>query len=351
MPIYKDEKTGTWYCKFYYEDYTGTRRQKLKRGFKLQRDAKEWERAFLEKMQGTPEMTFQALYDIYIEDMSHRLRENSIEGKKNVFKNRILPYFKTKPVNTITPADIRAWQNEQISKGYSAAYLDRIQNMLTTILNYAVTYYNLPVNPCDKAGHMGKRTRSQNFWTVDQFNRVLTEVSDPVAITALQVLFYSGMRFGELLALTLNDLDFDNNTISITKSLQHRAKAGDLVTPPKTENGIRCISMPETIMQLVKGHTERIYGISEYDRVFTFTKSLISGNIRRGAAAAGIPVIRIHDLRHSHVSLLIEMGFSPHLIAERIGDTVQMVNNTYGHLYPTKHKEVADRLNSLIVSN
>lgn len=350
MPVYFDENKKTWYCKFYYEDYTGAKKQKLKRGFKLQREAKDWERSFLEKMQGTPDMTFQALYDLYIEDMSHRLRENSVDGKKNVFKNRILPYFKDKAVNAITPADVRAWQNEQISKGYSDAYLDRIQNMLTTILNYAVKYYNLPVNPCDKAGHMGKRTRSQKFWTVDEFNKVMDHVTDTTASTALQVLFYSGMRFGELIALNLNDFDFDANTINITKSLQHRAKLGDIVTPPKTDNGIRCISMPPAIMQTVKSYIERIYGISDNDRVFTFTKSLISGNMKRGASASGLDTIRIHDLRHSHVSLLIEMGFSPHLIAERIGDTVQMVNNTYGHLYPTKHKEVADKLNELLVS-
>ena len=216
MPVYKDNERNTFYVKTYYTDYTGAKKQKLKRGFKLQRDAKEWERNFLEKMQGTPDMTFQALYDLYIEDMSHRLRENSMAGKKNVFKNRILPYFKDKPVNTITPADIRAWQNEQISIGYSDAYLDRIQNMLTTIMNYAVKFYNLPVNPCDRAGHMGKRTRSQNFWTLDEFNQIIETVTDPTANIALKVLFYSGMRFGELLALTLSDIDFENNTISIT---------------------------------------------------------------------------------------------------------------------------------------
>lgn len=350
MPVYKDEKTDTWYCKFYYEDYTGAKKQKFKRGFKLQREAKEWERSFLEKMQGTPDMTFKALYDLYIEDMSHRLRITSLEGKKNVFKNHILPYFQSKSVNAITPADVRTWQNEIISKGYSDAYLDRMQNMLTTILNYAVKYYNLPVNPCDKAGHMGKRTRSQKFWTVDEFNKVMDHVTDTTASTALQVLFYSGMRFGELIALNMGDFDFNANTINITKSLQHRAKLGDIVTPPKTDNGIRCISMPPSIMQTIKSYTDRIYGISDNDRVFTFTKSLISGNMKRGASASGLDTIRIHDLRHSHVSLLIEMGFSPHLIAERIGDTVQMVNNTYGHLYPTKHKEVADRLNELLVS-
>lgn len=349
MPSYYDEKTKSWYVKLYYTDYTGTRKQKMKRGFKLQREAKEWERQFLERQQGTPDITFQVLYDLYIEDMSHRLRQNSIDGKKNVFKNRILPYFKDKKVNAITPMDIRKWQNEQISLGYSDAYLDRIQNMMTTIMNYAVSYYGLHTNPCNKAGHMGKRTRSLKFWTREQYLSVLTEITDISARMALQLLFYSGMRFGELLALTFQDLDFEHCTISITKSLQRKA-TGDLITPPKTDNGNRTITIPSLIMQELKQYTDKIYGIQPEQHIFTFTKSLVRGNMKRGSEAAGVPFIRIHDLRHSHVSLLIDMGFTPHLIAERIGDTVQMVNNTYGHLYPNKHGEVAEKLNQLIVS-
>lgn len=349
MPIYKDEKTNTYYCKFYYEDYTGTKKQKMKRGFKLQRDAKEWERTFLEKQQGAPDMTFQSLYELYIEDISHRLRQNSIDGKKNVFKNRILPYFKDKPINQITAKDIRSWQNEQIAAGYSDAYLDRMQNMLTTIFNYAVNYYNLPSNPCNKAGHMGKRTRSMKFWTLDQYNQFIPLVEDISAHMAIQLLFYSGMRFGELLALTLADIDFNAGTINIDKSYQHKATGG-LLTPPKTTNGIRVITIPDNIMTELYDYISKLYHIESEDRIFLFTKHMIRGTMKRICEATGIPFIRIHDLRHSHVSLLIEMGFSPHLIAERIGDTVQMVNSTYGHLYPTKHKEVADKLNQLLVS-
>ena len=95
---------------------------------------------------------------------------------------------------------------------------------------------------------MGKRTRSMNFWTIEQYNQFIQYITDISAHTALQLLFYSGMRFGELLALTLADFDFKDNTINITKSLQHKA-SGDIVTPPKTDNGIRTITMPETIMQ------------------------------------------------------------------------------------------------------
>lgn len=69
--------------------------------------------------------------------------------------------------------------------------------------------------------------------------------------------------------------------------------------------------------------------------------------MKKGAAATGLSRIRIHDLRHSHVSLLIDLGFSPYLVAERIGDTVDMVQKIYGHLYPNRHQEVADRLQAL----
>lgn len=350
MPVYKDSKTNTFYTKFYYQDYTGQRKQKLKRGFKLQRDAKEWERKFLERQQGTPDMTFQSLYDIYIEDISHRLRQNSVDGKKNVFKNRILPYFKDKRVNEITPADIRAWQNEQISAGYSDAYLDRIDNMLTTIFTYAVNYYNLPFNPSSRAGHMGKRTKSLKFWTIDQYNQFIACVTDISAHTAIQLLFYGGMRFGEMLALTYGDIDFTAGIINIDKSIQIKGSGDHLITPPKTENGIRVITMPKAIMDELKAYTDRIYGIKPSDRIFQFTKSLIRGTMQRCCEASGVPFIRIHDLRHSHVSLLIELGFTVQLIAERIGDTVQMVLSTYGHLYPNRHQEVADKLNDLIVS-
>ena len=349
MPVYKDNKTGTFYAKFYYQDYTGQRKQKLKRGFKLQREAKEWERQFLERQQGTPSMSFQSLYDIYIEDMSHRLRQSTVDGKKSVFKNRILPYFKDKPVNEITPADIRSWQNKMISKEFSDGYLKHVDELLTTIFNYAVKYYNLPANPCDRSGHIGKRSKSLKFWTLDQYRAFISHVEDPTAHMAIELLFYGGMRFGELIALTYKDLDFENCTINIDKSAQRKA-SGDVVTPPKTENGIRVIYMPKTVMDGLREYTGRIYGLQDDSVIFTFTKHFIRNTMLDCCEASGVPFIRIHDLRHSHVSLLIELGFTVQLIAERIGDTVQLVLTTYGHLYPSKHQEVADKLNSIIVS-
>ena len=349
MPVYKDNKTGTFYVKFYYQDYTGQRKQKLKRGFKLQREAKEWERQFLERQQGTPSITFQSLYDIYIEDKSHRLRQSTIDSMRNVFSTKIVPYFKDKPVNEITPADIRAWQNQQIAAGYSSGFLRRMDGLLITILNYAVRYYNLPANPCKQAGSMGKYSKSIKFWTLDQYRAFISHVEDPSAHMTIELLFYGGMRFGELAALTYSDLDFEHCTINIDKTA-HR-KGGEITTaPPKTENGVRVVYMPKAVMNDLREYTGRIYGLQDGDYIFPFPKSRIRRIMIKACDASGVPFIRIHDLRHSHVSLLIELGFTVQLIAERIGDTVQMVLSTYGHLYPSRHQEVADKLDNIIVS-
>lgn len=164
MPVYKDQKTGTWYVKTYFTDYTGTRRQKMKRGFKLQRDAKEWEHDFLKRQQGTPDMTFQALCDIYIDDMSHRLRQYTLDIRKNMLKNHILPFFKNKPVNQITPKDIRNWQNQLTKIALSPSYQLSINKTLSIIFNYAVKYYNLPDNPCHKAGYTKNLMRNNPPW-------------------------------------------------------------------------------------------------------------------------------------------------------------------------------------------
>jgi len=345
MPVYKDEERGTWYVRCYYEDFTGKKKQIKKRGFKLQREAKEWEADFLRKQNGSTAMTFRAMYEIYLDDMQHRCRQSTIDGKKHVFEKLILPYFGDKPVNKITPKDIRAWQNKLIQAEYSNAYLDRIQNMVTAMFNYAVDYYNLSENPCHKAGRMGKREVVVNFWTIDEFNRILTaSEDDPTAYVSFLLLYYSGIRFGEFLALTPQDFDFSNNTLNIDKSLQ-RVKKQDVITPPKTEKSIRTIIMPDFVMNEVKNYMSKLYDLKETDRVFPFTKSFINNAMARACKKSGVKRIRIHDIRHSHASYLINLGCAPLLISERLGhEKVQTTLSTYSHLYPNKHQEVVDMM-------
>lgn len=176
-----------------------------KRGFKLQREAKEWERNFLETQQADLSMNFENFVAIYNEDMKHRLREHTFIQKQYVINKKLIPFFGKMPVSQITPAHVRKWQNGLITyrddKGrpYSATYLRTINNQLAAIMNYAVRYYNLKDNPCRKAGTIGKdHADEMNFWTTEEFKLFLEKVSDkPQAHAGFQILYYTGLRIGD----------------------------------------------------------------------------------------------------------------------------------------------------------
>ena len=186
-----------------------------------------------------------------------------------------------------------------------------------------------------------------DFWTLNEFNTFIDSIRNPHLYAAFMTLYYTGIRCGELLALNLEDVNLDTGTIRISKTY-HRINRQDVITSPKTGNSVRDITIPPFLVTCLSDYAERIYGIEPKDRLFQTTQSKLITAMNKYSTISGVKRIRIHDIRHSHVSLLIDMGFTPLLIAERIGDTVDMVNNIYGHLYPNRHSEVADKLQQLV---
>lgn len=359
MPVYQDETTKTWFVKCYYTDYTGTKRQKKKRGFKLQREAKEWERDFIAKQAAQPNMAFKTLSDLYLEDKKEHNKRITYETKKNRLEKWILPYFEQKPVDTITATDIRKWQadlkaaknanNEPLSPGY----MQNIVVELSSVFNFAVRFYGLSANPCRIAGNtVGKKQKSLTFWTKEEFDQFIEtfDQADPYYVAFL-VLYYTGMRIGELEALTAADIDLRTNTIAINKTY-HMIGGEGVVTPPKTEKANRTIAIPVFLAERIKAHESRIYGLAPGSRLFTASHSSYARQMELHTKAAGIKRIRLHDIRHSHASLLIEMGFSSLLVSERLGhENVSTTLNIYSHLFPSKQSEVADKLGKLCENN
>lgn len=348
MPQYKDEARKTWFCKFQYTDWTGQKRSKLKRGFATKKEAATWERDFLAKQQGSPDMTFQSLYDLYMEDVSHRLKESTVTVKGYICPKYILPHFKDRPINQIRPSDIRKWQNHILETVEKETYQRQLNNQLNAIFNFAVRYYRLPLNPCKVTGSIGKiKADKMDFWTLEEFSAFIKCVNELPQRMAFETLYYTGLRCGELLALTFGDVDLEANTVRVTKTY-HRVRRHDVFTTPKTPGSVRKVTIPPFLADELKDYMGRFYDHSQTDRVFPLSRSKLLTAMKNGCKASKVKRIRIHDIRHSHVSLLIEMGFSAHLVAERIGDSVDMVNNIYGHLYPNRHAEVADKLQKLV---
>ena len=346
MKAEKDKKTGKWLIQYRYTDWQGKRRKSTKRGFATKREAEEWLRNFLITQKADFDMKFADFWKMYCADMETRLREHTMRTKKYIVELKILPYFGNKRVNDITAADIRQWQNELIKMGYSPTYLKTINNQLSAIFNYAVRYYDLKSNPCAKAGSMGKsKAEEMDFWTGEEFRKFIDSVMNKrLSYMAFMTLYWTGMRLGELLALNPKDVDLEKRTITITKSYQRLGKK-DVITPPKTSKSKRVITIPEFLAADIKDYMDSLYDLQEDDRLFPITKYYLEHEMQRGIKESGVKRIRVHDLRHSHASMLIELGFSPLEIANRLGhEKVETTLNTYSHLYPNKQTKLAERL-------
>ena len=352
MAAFKNKDNGTWYVQFRYTDWKGERQQKLKRGFATKREALEWEREFLMEKQADVNMTFESFAQLYEKDMKPKLKLNTWLTKESIIQKKILPYFGKRKLSEITAKDVMDWQNairgltDAKGKPYSPTYLKTVHNQLSALFNHAVRYYGLQVNPAAKAGNMGvEERREMLFWTKEEYLKFADAMMDkPLSYYAFEMLYWCGVREGELLALTPGDFDFEKQTVTISKSYQ-RIKGKDVITDPKTPKSNRVIQMPAFLCEEMRDYIKSLYGVKPTDRIFTVTKSYLHREMDRGAKEAGVKRIRIHDLRHSHISLLIDMGFTALAIADRVGHESIDITYRYAHLFPTRQAEMADKLN------
>ena len=308
MPAYKNKENGSWYVVTQYTDWTGSRKPKCKRGFSTKREAQEWEQKFQQQSAGDLDMSFEAFCEIYTKDLKARLKESTWQTKENIIQKKLLPYFGKRKICEITTKDVIAWQNEMLAyrdknhKPYSQTYLKTLHNQLSAIFNHAVRFYDLHANPAAKAGNMGNEERKEMlFWTKEEYLKFSEEMMDkPVSYYAFQMLYWTGIREGELLALTPADFDFEHGTVKISKTYQ-RLKGKDIITSPKTKKSNRIIQMPDFLCTEMKEFFGMQYGLKKKDRIFTVTKHYLHHEMDRGAKAAGVKRIRIHDLRHPYV--------------------------------------------------
>ncbi len=345
MSVYKVEKRGTWYAKFRYTDWMGKRRQLTRRGFTTKRAAKEYENDHKNTLANSTDMTMDALCDLYIEDLRTRRKPTTVYGEECIIRRHIRPYLGKLSINDITVTTIRSWQNAVMQsksifskKPLAPQTLRNISVCLSSILNYAVRFHGLPRNPIDVAKGMGRATRRIDFWEEDEFEKFLSVIDDEDARLYFTVLFQSGMRLGEFLALTPHDIDFRRNQINISKTYNWKLK---YVSSPKTETSTRTITMPGETIRSIRKYLEGFYEAPT--RIFeNVSQKILASMMQRYAGKAGVKPIRIHDLRHSHASLLIHRGIPITAIARRLGHkTPKITLDIYSHVYQDSDEEIA----------
>ena len=204
MAIYKNNN-GTWYVMIRYQDWTGARKQKCKRGFATRKEAADWELQFKLQKKASLDMTMESFCVLYEEDVRPSLKQSTWLTKENIIQKKILPYLGQRKVSEITAKDVMDWHNQmrklktKTGKYLSPTYLKTIHGQLSTIFNHAVKYYDLSTNPARKAGALGtEEGKEMLFWTKEEYKLFAEEMMDkPLSYYAFQLLYWCGIRSGD----------------------------------------------------------------------------------------------------------------------------------------------------------
>lgn len=365
MSSYKQAKNGTWSVQINYKDWQGIRKHTVKRGLRTKAEAKQYKADFLVNHATDCTMSFARLADLYLHDTTSRVRPTTLANREFIIEHHYNPILGNVPINKITPETIRQWQINFLKKGYSETYSRNINNMLAAILNFAVKFFGLKNNPAAMVKKIGQvRNNHMDYWTIEDFNKFIVFLNDKKLNNQHQIkrhidnysltvgfklLYFSGIRLGELLALTKEDIDWSNNTIHICKTYSQTDNGYTIIHLPTSDKSNRIINLPVTIMNLLQNYISKLPCLDADGRIFHL---LNKHNLRRAVKStsnlAGLKPIRIHDLRHSHASLLINMGYSPRAIADRLGhEKIETTLGIYAHLYNNAGKEIAAKLDEL----
>lgn len=378
MPIYKVDgvkKDGLqkYNVRINYISDRGEAKQLTRTAYGLEA-AKDLERKLTEEQKQTggsikKKMTFGQLYDEFITAKQYEVRESTLD-KYNRDSIHYLPTFKDTRIDKITVAMVQEWKLSMEQKGLSLKTKQNVFGEIRAILNYALTMEYIAKNPLKTLGNFKSTTtikKEMKFYTAQEFKQFIgaaeraarekkekyRDLSEWDFYVFFCIAFYTGLRKGEIHALKWSDID--GSYLSVKRSIRQRIKGGDRETSPKNLSSIRTLQMPLPLILALEEHKKRQQkqkGFSEDYRVCGGKVCLRDATVQRRneqySKAAGLETIRIHDFRHSHVSVLANEGINIQEVARRLGHSrIEMTWNTYSHLYPREEERAVEILNKV----
>ena len=366
MAVFK--KNNKWYIKGKIKKDDGSYYQytKLAQGCQLQKEAKEYERLFRMQYQDIQVSIRNKTFEEIAIEMNNddiNVKEATRHTNLEVLR-RIFPKIGNKKINLITKDYLQRFIRELESK-YSEAYVSAIYYAINKVFKFAVTKDYIQINPLSKVRLRVDRDTvkaEKHFWEPADFERFIKEVQDIEYKAFYTFSFWMGTRRGETLALQWKDVDFDNKSVSIHKTVTKRIKNKDwALTTPKTKNSIRNITMPDVVVDILHTLYDKqkvMYGFNNEVFLFGYYRPMPEDYPRRYMeklinevnqdTKAKIDRITIHEFRHSHASYLINNmsdQFTVYDIAKRLGDTVETVLSTYAHQFKNADKKLSDFIN------
>ena len=337
MPVYKDEKRKTWYVKYSSKDpVTGERKQILKRGFQTKREATQWE---ADQIANQAKHTTQTFRDLMLECLkSLDSSQTSYEMKTHWIENHF-PYIDLQ-IEKITRPMMVKWRNDLKDSKLATRTINRGIQYVKSVFSYAEKIYGLS-NPSVVISTL-KLTKEDKeempVLTEEQFDQAMQHLDLEVYKCFYTFLFWTGCRRGEALALCKEDISEDGY-VHIYRAIKHY-KNGFL--PLKTDSSERTIKLDSKTFEMIKPLIEQanpfVFG---KDRSLPIT--MVDKYFHQATDAAGVPRIRIHDLRHSHATWLINHNVNIVAISKRLGHaSINQTLKTYSHLLDQTNDEMMD---------
>lgn len=373
MAVYQEKNKNKWtkdgrkwYFRCYYTDMYGNRKQKISKMYSSKKEAQNEESEFLVKIATNDEtdlnISFESVFNEWLQYKKQFVKYTTFYKIKNNMENHILPIFKNYKLHSIKINNLLLWkENLKKNNCLCETSFNKTIGYFKELLEYARINYDFDIKVSNKL-QKNKLTKTNiktidsywNFWTFEEFNEFIKNVDNKLDNIMYNFLYYTGVRLGEMLALSWKNVDFSRKTIKIVDNLTWAEFKGYDVTDPKTKNSIRMIDLDDNLVDLLLKHynnEKKIYGFNESMYVFGNIKYYSPTTFRRhfknNLLKSNIKRITPHGFRHSHVSLLIHLGCDSRDVAERIGDTVQMIEKTYYHMFPEKKKNTVNLLNNL----
>lgn len=356
---------------------TLNQRRIVRKGFKTKKEAIEAEQYIrgveLKSKISNGRITFNMLYQLLKqEDVINHRKQSYINTQDNNYNRHIKDYFsKVKDVSKLDYDDVykyREYLRNTIAQNRNEPLnpntINKIMVLLKKILDIGIKKGYYTNNPVKMLKKLSIAKAQLNYWSIEEFKEFLNlfepeEYNYQLLFTCL---FFTGMRLGEALALTWNDIDFTTQTIHITKSI-YISKGISYISTTKTKAGMRRITIHKKLNDELIDWKKNQYKLLD---------NFVTGDINELQLFQNSPIvitknatekfykkilkrdpnlkhIRIHDLRHSHASLLINQGEDYLVVKERLGHaSITTTIDTYSHLYPSKQKSLADKLDNLI---
>lgn len=378
MPVYRKEKRKwtkdgrSYYFRTYYTDVYGNKKQKESKLYKTKIEAKDAEAEFLIKIKMSDEtdksINFETVYWEWLNLKRHSIKSSTYYGLKHRTEKHILSFFKKYKLHSIKINIINNWLENMKNKELSLEYINTIISYLKELFVYAKENYefdNKVVNKIHKykIEVSNKNNESEwNFWTYEEFNDFIQNVDNNFYYLIFNFLYFTGLRSGEMIALTWNDVDFTNKTLNINKTFTNKVEDQIYaITDPKTKKANRIIDLDDNLIEILKEHYEKEKNIYKFDKnMFIFgnikyvSPTTLARNLNKYIKKAkkntnpNLKRITLHGFRHSHASLLFDLGCDEYDVAERLGDSIEVVIKIYYHMFPNKKSRTIKAINNFI---